>query len=102
MYPLPYQRLVWDYKSANTSSIQKALNMIGWNNLFSNENVEKQVNILNDTLLNIFTNFVRSKVITLDGKDPPWINEGVKCNIKSKNKTFQKFLKNREKWEKNN
>ena len=60
MYPPLYQRLVWDYKNANASSIQKALNMIDWKKNFSNANVEKQVNILNDTLFNIFSNFVRS------------------------------------------
>ena len=67
--------------------------MIDWNKLFSNE---KQVNILNDTLLwhNIFSNFVRNKVITVDDRDPPWINEEIKCKVKSKNKTFQQYLKN--------
>ena len=68
IYPPPYQRLVWDYKNANASSIQKALNMIDWNKLFSNTNVEKQVNILNDTLFNIFSNFVRSKAITINDR----------------------------------
>ena len=66
IYPLPYQRLVWRYKNANESSIQKDLKVNEWNKLFSNANVEKQVNILNDTLFNIFSNFVRSKVITVD------------------------------------
>ena len=47
------------------------LNMIDWNKFFSNANVEEQVNVLNDTLFNIFSNFVRSKVITVDVKDPP-------------------------------
>ena len=89
IYPPPYQRLVWDYKNSNASSIQKALNMIDWNKLFYNANVEKQVNILNDTLFNIFSNFARSKVITVDDRDPPWINEAIKCKIRSKNKTFQ-------------
>ena len=74
IYPPPYQRLVWDYKNANASSIQKALNMIDWNKLFSNTNVEKQVNILNDTLFNIFLSYARSKAITINGRDPPWIN----------------------------
>ena len=40
MYPQPYQRLAWDYIYANASSIQIALNMIDWNKLFSNANVE--------------------------------------------------------------
>ena len=68
--------------------------MIDWNKLSSNANVEKQVNILNDTLFNIFSNFVKSKVITVDERDPPWINEEIKCKIKSKNKTFQQYFKN--------
>ena len=80
----------WDYKKANASSIQKALNMIDWNKLLSNANVEKQVNILNDLLFNIFLNFARSKVITVDDRDPPWINAEIKCKIKSKDKTLRK------------
>ena len=64
-----------------------------WNKLFSSANVGKQVNILNDTLFNIFSNFFRSKVITVDDIDPPWNNEEIKCKIKSKNKTVQQYLK---------
>ena len=68
--------------------------MIDWKKLFSNANVVKQVNILNDTLFNIFSNFVRNKVITIDNRDPPQINKEIKCKIKPKNKTFQQYLKN--------
>ena len=71
IYLPPYQRLVWDCKNAYASSIQKALNKIDWKKLFSNANFEKQVNLLNDTLFNIFSNFVRNKVITIDNRDPP-------------------------------
>ena len=62
--------------------------------MFSNANVEKQVNILNDTPFNIFSNFVRSKVIAVHDRDSPWINEEIKCKIISKNKRFQRYLKN--------
>ena len=68
--------------------------MIDWDKLFFKANVEKQVNILNDTLLNIFSNFVRSKVITINDRNPPWINEEIKCRIESKSKTFQHYFKN--------
>ena len=51
--------------------------------------------MLNGTLFNIFSKFVRSsKVITVNDQDPPWINEEIKWKIKSKNKTFQQYLKN--------
>ena len=69
--------------------------MVDWNKLSSN--VKEQINILNDTLFNIFINFVRSKVITVDEKVPPWINEEIKCKIKSKNKTLKQYLQNRRK-----
>ena len=45
-------------------------------------------------MFNIFSNFVRSKFIIVDDRNPPWINEEIKCKIKSKNKTFQQYLKN--------
>ena len=45
-------------------------------------------------MFNIFSNFVRSKFIVVDDRDPPWINEEIKCKIKSTNKTFQQYLKN--------
>ena len=79
------------------SSIQKTLNIIDWNKFFSNVNVEKQVNILNDTLFNIFSNFVISKVITVDKKDPPWRNEKIKCKINPRTRHFNNILKMGEK-----
>ena len=45
------------------------------------------------THCSIFSNFVRSKVITVNDRDPPWVNEEIKCKIKSKKKTFQQYLK---------
>ena len=57
--------------------------MIDWNKLFSNANVEEQVNISNDTRFNVFSNFVRSKVITVDDKDSPWINKIIKMQNKT-------------------
>ena len=41
-----------------------------------------------------FSDFVRRKVIAINDRDPPRINEETKCNIKSKNKTFQQYLRN--------
>ena len=60
-YPPPYQRLVWDYKKANIDSIQKALKQINWRFLFSNKSVHQQVKILNNTLMNVFFNFISNK-----------------------------------------
>ena len=70
--------------------------MIDWNKLFSNANVEKQVNILKETLFNIFSNFVRSKVITINDRDPPWINEEIKCQKKFQQQDIPTIIKKSE------
>ena len=63
-YPSPYERLVLDYKKANIDSIQKALDQINLRFLFSNESVHQQVKFLDNTLMNVFSNFIPNKLVT--------------------------------------
>ena len=88
-YPPPYQRLVWDYKKAEASSIRKALDLVNWEKLFRNKNIDLQVSIFNEAILNIFTNFVPNKIITC--------NEKIKSKGKSKNheKVYIKIGRNK-------
>ena len=44
-----------------------------------------QVSIFNETILNIFSNFVAYKIITCHDKDPIWMDEKIKSKVKSKN-----------------
>ena len=57
---------------------------MNWNFLFSRKSVHEQVTIFDQTLLNIFSNYVPSKLITVDNKDPPWMHESIKKKIKPK------------------
>ena len=50
--------------------------------MFLNKNVHKQVSTFNNTLMNIFTNYIPNKYITTDDRDPPWMNK----TLKNKNK----------------
>ena len=75
-------RLVWDFKRANISSSRKAIKMVDWRFMVLNKFVHKQVSIFNNTLMNIFTIF--NKYITIDDRDPPWMNEILKNKIKLK------------------
>ena len=68
--PTPYKRLLWDFKRANIPSIRKAIKMVDWRFMFLNKNVHKQVSIFNNTLMNIFTNYIPNKYITIDDRDP--------------------------------
>ena len=93
-YPPPYQRLVWDYKKADEKSIRKALDSVNWERLFDSKDIESQVITLNETILNVFRNYVPNKYITIDDKDPVWMNETIKSKIKTKNKLYKQYIKN--------
>ena len=49
------------YKHADTNSIPKPLNQVNWNQLLQNKNVNEKVAILNNIILNIFSNFPPQK-----------------------------------------
>ena len=53
-----------------------------------------QVTALNETILNIFRNYVPNKYITIDDKDPVWMNEIIKSKMKTKNLFFRKYIQN--------
>ena len=57
------------------------MELVNWNFLFSHKNVYEQIVIFNQTLMNMFSNYMPKKLITVDGKDPPWMNEYMKKKI---------------------
>ena len=74
VYPPPCQRLVWDFKRANTDSIRKAIKMVDWHFIFLNKTVHEQVSVFNDVLFNILSNYIPHKYITIDYRNPPMDN----------------------------
>ena len=91
-YPTPYQRLIWDYKKADANIIRKVLDSVNWERLFDSKNINEQVIALNETILNVFRNYVPNKYITIDDKDPVWMNENIKSKIKTKNLLFKQYI----------
>ena len=61
--------------------------------------VHQQVNLLNDIITNIFTNFVPNKVIMCDDRDPPWINDNIKKKTRWKNSMHKNYKRNGKKTE---
>ena len=74
-YPPPYNQQAWDYKKADTTLIKKAFDQVNWYFLFDKKDIKDQVKILNDTITNIFSNFIPNKILTFDERDPPWMNK---------------------------
>ena len=93
-YPPPYQRLIWDYKKADSIKIRKALDSVNWERLFGQADINEQVIKFNEVILNVFRNYVPNKYVIIDDKDPIWMNDFVKTKIKTKNILFKQCIKN--------
>ena len=93
-YPPPYQRLIWDYKKADPLKITSALDSVNWKKLFDKKDITAQVTALNETILNVFRNYVPNKYITIDDRDPVWMNELIKSKIEKKNMLYKQYIQN--------
>ena len=94
-YPPTYKRLVWDYKKANIDTINLAIKSFNWENAFNGKDINSQVKLFNETLLNIFSNFIPNKIKTFRDSDPPWINDDIKSKIKLKHKLYHRYLRHK-------
>ena len=56
-------------------NIQKALHLVNWEKLFDQKDINVQVVIFHETILDIFRNYAPNKYITVDDKDPVWMNK---------------------------
>ena len=87
----PFQRLIRDYKKAQSTNIRKALDSFDWERLFDKKDLNSQVVTLNEIILNVFRNYVPNKYITIDGKDPVWMNEIIKSKMETK-KLYEQYV----------
>ena len=76
-YP-PYKRLVWDYKKANIDAINMAVKSFFGEDVFNGKDINSQVDLLNETLMNNFSNFIPRKVKNFRDSDPSWMNNDIK------------------------
>ena len=72
--------------------ISRAIEGFDWNKAFSGKNIDEKASILTQTILNIMSNFIRNEIITIDDRDPPWINKKIKYLIKNKTEYFKNFV----------
>ena len=66
-----YVREVWDYSSANAENIQKAVQDFDWEKAFWNLSVDRKIDLLNETLLNILRNYIPDKKTKFNHCQPP-------------------------------
>ena len=74
-YLSQYTCEIWDYFKAETDLINHSIENAYRSNLFLGKNVHEQVEIFNQTALNIFHNFIPNKTILCYNRHPPCISE---------------------------
>ena len=60
--PPLYQRLIWDYKNADITSINRVIDIFDYGNSFEGKNVHEKAHFFNKTIMNIFQNYIPIKL----------------------------------------
>ena len=60
----PYQKLIWDYKKADLKNIREVFDLVNWERRFGQKDINVQVAPFNETILNVFRDYVPNKYIT--------------------------------------
>ena len=90
-YLPPYKQFSWDYRKTSSVGIKKALGTVNWDVLLHSKSLHEQVMFLM-ILLSIFSQFfLTDKMIKIDDRDPPWMNDFIKNKIKQNHKAFKLY-----------
>ena len=89
--PPNYIREIWEYKNVNVEGIQKSISLFNWEKAFENLSINEKVGPLNNTLLNIFRNYIPNKIVTSRYRDPPWIAKQIQSKLKNRSKITRVF-----------
>ena len=75
IYPPPYVRHIWHYNHEKS------------------ETINERVSILINTIINIMSNCLPDEAVTIDNRDPPWINDKIKNLIQTEKRLYKNYLK---------
>ena len=88
--PPTYTRRIWFYDRANVTAVRRSIEMFRWRETLDEVSCpNQQVSILNEVLLNIFSNFIPNKVTTVRPRKAPWITTAIKNFIRKKKSSIQ-------------
>ena len=94
-YAPPYKQAVWDYKKANIDAINLTIKYFSWKNVFNGKDINSQMELFNETLMNIFSKFIPNKIKTFRGSGSPWMNDDIKNKIKLRHKLYHRYLRHK-------
>ena len=83
-YQRLYERLLRNYKNADSQPINKVIEMFNWEKSFQDKNIHDKLKLFNEAVVNSH-NYIPNKCITCNYKDPFWLNDSIKGLIDHKN-----------------
>ena len=90
----PYRRRIWYYDKADFVAIMKSIEMFRWHEHLDNVICpNEQVELLNEVLLNIYSNFIPNIVKTIRPRQAPWVTQTVKNFLRKKNRAYKNFMR---------
>ena len=93
--PPKHDRKVWHFKKAKSDSIKDAMKAFPWRQRFAPlTDTSDQVELLNNTILNIMSNFVPNEIKKYRPSEPAWFNKDIRYRLKKQNKLYHTFRKN--------
>ena len=90
--PPPYTCDVWDYNKGDKKSIQESIKTCNWARLFIT--INEKVELLSDTLINIFRNYIPNKKAKFKYGEAPWMNKIIKSAFRKRSRLTNRYYVN--------
>ena len=90
--PPKYDRKVWHFKKAQSELIKRAISEFHWEQeLKKLTDPSQQVELLNNSILNIMSNFILNEIKRFRPSEPALFSDSIRQRLKKQNKLYRKF-----------
>ena len=87
-----FERKIWHFDRANITLIRRSISSSPWSEVLNgNPETNWQGKTFTEILLNIMTNFIPNKSVTIKSKDPPWITKSIKTMLNKQTRLMKIF-----------
>lgn len=87
-----YKRFIWDFKNADVTNLNDALSSAPWSVAFETFNdIDDIVHYWTSLFLEIATEYIPTREITVRPRDKPWVTKRLKTLIRNKNRLWKRY-----------
>ena len=89
-----FKRKIWLYEKGNYDELRTKVSEFDWNNV-RNEDTNQYALNFSSKLLEISSDCIPTKFITLRPQDVPWMNNNIRKLMKKRNRLYKKYKNNK-------